>query len=315
MNHTTTETLNIRMSGNRTRITLLVMLVLSAFAFHACDEGGDVPGGPAPTITSFSPEEGIAGSEITINGDNLDRVISVMFNNVKATPTTKTASKIIVNVPAGATSGNIKLTYGAGNVQSAKEFKVTFKQVLVSDFEEEDVATKWGLSEDAGDISVSTFAEEDGNSFFRLKGSDTNGNYWVGGRYTGTGNPATPLGVTETDPSKVFFNVDVKSNAAIGNPAPLAKLVFYVYDANEDSKKMNWEIDFAVTWTEWKTISIAADDFHRWNGAGFSPFSGDIETVSEVALYLTGGSTSVYDFSFDNVVFSEGAALGTIINP
>jgi hypothetical protein len=315
MNHTITETPNNRMYRHASRIVFLAMMVLSAFIFNACEEGGDVPGGPAPTISSFSPESGLAGAAVTINGANLDKVISVYFNNVKATPTTKTASQIVVNVPAGATTGKIKLTYGAGNVETSTAFTVAFKQVLVSDFEEDNVSTKWGLSEDAGDITVSTFTEDGGNTFFHLKGSDTNGNYWVGGRYTGTGNPATPLGVTETDPAKVFFNVDVKSNAAIGDPAPQAKLVFYVFDDTQENKKMNWEIDFPVTWTDWKTISISAEDFHRWNGNGFSPFSGDIETVSEVALYLTGGSTNVYDFSFDNVVFSEGAAMGTIINP
>jgi hypothetical protein len=315
MKHTITQTPSIRTRRRAFGVACIAMLLLSAFVFNSCDDEDEIGGGPVPTITSFSPEAGLAGAEVTINGSNLDQVISIYFNDVKAVPTTKTSSQIKVNVPAGASTGKIKLTYAAGNVQTSKAFTVTFKQVLVSDFEEAEVSTVWPVSEDAGDISISTFKEEGTNTYFQLKGSDTNGNYWVGGRYKGTGNPATYLGVEETDPSKVFFNVDVKSNAAIGDAPPQAKLVFYVYDETQESKKMNWEIDFPVSWTEWKTISIAADDFHRWNGGGFSPFSGDIETVSEVALYLTGGSQAVYDFSFDNVVFSEGAALGTIIQP
>lgn len=320
MNQSITQTPNNR-SYHRLHSALFVLaLIAVAAVFNACEEEAGPPGGPAPAISSFSPESGLAGSEVTINGANLDQVISVYFNGVKATPKSKTSSKIVVDVPSGATSGKIKMTYGAGNVQSSVDFTVTFKQVLVSDFEEEDVATVWGLSEDAGDISKSEFLTEGDNQYFHLKGADNNHNYWVGGRYTGTGDPAVYLGVAENDPSKVFFNVDVKNNEVGGGKVAQAKLVFYVHDPAQDSKKMNWEIDFTVNWGNWKTISIAADDFHRWNGSGFSPFSGNINSVSEVALYITGYDVAGTpgggpDFSFDNVIFSEGAALGTIIQP
>jgi hypothetical protein len=203
-----------------------------------------------------------------------------------------------------------------GHVETNDEFNITFRQVEVSRFSETDVATVWPVSDDPGEISVSEFPSESGNVYLRIKGADINKNFWLGGRYHGTGNPATPLGVIETDGSKVFFNVRVKSNVTVNPEAlPMAKLVFYVYDAAEDSKKKNWEIDFPVTSSDWRVISIAASSFHRWNGAGFSPFSGDIESVSEVALYLTGGSDAVYDLSFDDVIFSEGTALGTILTP
>ena len=320
MNATITPTLK-RMLQHATSVVVSALLIFTGMTFNGCSDDESGPGGgPAPTITSFTPEAALAGADVTITGTNLDKVISVYFNNVKATPKTKTSTQIVVPVPAGATSGNIKLTYGAGNVQTSKSFTVSFKEVLVSDFEEENVSTVWGLSEDAGDISKSEFLEEGGNTYFHLKGGDTNHNYWVGGRYKGTGNPATPLGVAETDPAKVFFNVDVKNNSLGGGIIAQAKLVFYIYDETQENKKLNWEIDFPVNWTEWKTISISAKDFHRWNGNGFSPFSGDISSVSEVALYITGYDAAGTpgggpDFSFDDVVFSEGAALGQIIQP
>jgi len=302
-----------------TNVLLWAMLVGAGLFLNACGSGDSDPG--VPVITSFSPESGLAGSEVTINGTNLDQVISILFNGVKATPTLKTATQIKVPVPAGASSGKIKLTFGSGNVESSSDFTVTFKQVAVSDFEEEDVATIWGLSEDAGDISKSEFLTADGNTYFHLKGADTNNNYWVGGRYHGTGNPATPLGVVENDPAKVFLNFKIKNNNLVdGNPSQF-KPVFYVYDADQENDKMNWEIDFPVTWSEWKVVSIAAKDFHRWNGSGFSPFSGNINTVSEVALYITGygadfvPASGSCDFSIDDIVFSEGAALGQIITP
>ncbi|WP_165823927.1 IPT/TIG domain-containing protein [Pseudochryseolinea flava] len=285
------------------------------FLVFACEE--DEPGGgPVPTITSMAPLEGLVGDEVTIKGTDLNEVISVYFGGVKTKPSSKTKDELKVLVPPGGASGEVKLTYEMGHIITEQDFTVTFRQVVISRFTEANLEEAWPKSEDTGEITVSEFPTEAGNTFFRLKGGDTNKNHWLGGRYHGTGNPETPLGVEETDAAKVFFNVKVKSNVDVNPEAyPKAKLVFYVYDAEADSKKKNWEIDFPVTSTNWSVISIAAADFHRWNGSGFSDFSGDIESVSEIALYLTGGSDAVYDISFDDVIFSEGTALGTILKP
>jgi hypothetical protein len=323
MKHTITQPQKFHTNYRVFRILLAVMLLSSGVVFNACDEEeSGPPNDAAPTITSFSPESGLAGTEVTINGTNFDKVISILFNGVKATPKSKTATQIKVDVPAGATSGNIKLTYGAGNTQSSKGFSVTFKQVSVSDFEEDNITSVWNVAEDAGEISKSEFLVEGTNHYFHLKGADNNHNFWIGGRYKGTGNPATYLGVAEKDPAKVFFNVDVKNNEVGSGKIAQAKLVLFVHDVDAPDDKRNWEIDFPVNWSNWKTISIAVDDFHRWNNdiPGFEDFYGDISTVSEVALYITGyGADNIPgggpDFSFDNVILSEGAALGTIIQP
>lgn len=314
---TQTTTKNLITGIRKGRVTQVLSLIcLSVLLMTTSCEEDEASGGPVPTVSTVSPQEGLVGDEVTITGSNLNEVISIYFGGVKTKPTSKTKDQIKVIVPPGAGSGKLKLTYDMGHLLSDEDFEVTFRQIVVSRFAESDVGATWPKSEDAGEITVSEFPTESGNVFLRLKGSDANKNYWLGGRYHGTGNPETPLGVIETDAAKVFFNVKVKSNAAVNAEAyPMAKLVFYVYDATADNKKKNWEIDFAVTSTDWTTISIAAADFHRWNGAGFSPFSGDIETVSEVALYLTGGSEAIYDLSFDDVVFTEGTALGLVIKP
>ncbi|HEY3406212.1 MAG TPA: glycan-binding surface protein [Ohtaekwangia sp.] len=292
-------------------LLMVFAVLLSAGLFVSCsdDEGTPTP----PTISSFSPHSGLIGADVVINGTDLNRVTKVEFGSVIATIVSKTKDEIKVEVPPGASTAKIKLKYAEGHILTPEDFTVTFRTIVVSDFEEEDVETVWGKSEDAGDIDVSEFATEGDNSFFKLKGADKNTNHWVGGRYKGTGNPEVPLGVEEKDASKVFFNFDIKSNAAVTPGAePRFKPVFYVYDATAGSKKKNWECDIKITWTEWKTISISADKFRRYDG-GFVDFSGKIETVSEVALYLSGGINSVYDFSIDNIRFSEGAPLGQVV--
>jgi hypothetical protein len=295
--------------GLRATIALTVLLLIS------CSEE-DRPS--MPSIESFSPVSAEEGEEVTINGTHLSQISKVTFNGTEAPIKTKTDVAITVDVPEGASTGKIQLTYPKGILASSGSFQVLVSNVLVqvSDFEEADANTRWGTAEDAGELLVNAIEVGDAGHHFRLKGSDPNLNYWVGGRYTGTSGPTVPLGITESDPTKVWFNVDIKSNIDVSAADPhKAKLVFEVYDAVADRNTKNWEQDFNVSWTTFKTISIRADKFHRWNGNGFDAFNGNITKAWVVALYLTGGSTTVYDFSFDNVKFSQGAPLGEEINP
>ncbi len=82
---------------------------------------------PAITkITSFSPTSGKAGDLVTINGDKLGEVNKVLFNNTETTNFTLYGeTKIVVNVPNGATTGKISLeTISGTNVVSSTDFTV-----------------------------------------------------------------------------------------------------------------------------------------------------------------------------------------------
>jgi carbon monoxide dehydrogenase subunit G len=68
---------------------------------------------PTPTITSLSPTSGAVGASVTITGTNFGSsqgTSSVTFNGVGATPTSWAATKIVVPVPAGATTGPVIVT-------------------------------------------------------------------------------------------------------------------------------------------------------------------------------------------------------------
>lgn len=67
----------------------------------------------APSITTLSPVTGSAseGTPVTITGSGLLGISAIAFGSVEATPTTQTATEIIVPVPAGAPVGADTITF------------------------------------------------------------------------------------------------------------------------------------------------------------------------------------------------------------
>ena len=80
---------------------------------------------PAPTITSFSPHSGPVGTKVTIKGTNLSGATKVTFHGTAAAIASDTATKIVVDVPAGATTGKITVKTANGTATSATKFTVT----------------------------------------------------------------------------------------------------------------------------------------------------------------------------------------------
>jgi hypothetical protein len=70
---------------------------------------------PAPSITSLNPMSGLAGTSVTITGANFGATqgtSAVKFNGITTTPTSWSATSVVVPVPAGATTGNVVVTVG-----------------------------------------------------------------------------------------------------------------------------------------------------------------------------------------------------------
>ncbi len=70
---------------------------------------------PAPSVTSLNPTSGAAGTAVTISGANFGTTqgaSAVKFNGTAGTPTTWSATSVVVPVPAGATTGNVIVTVG-----------------------------------------------------------------------------------------------------------------------------------------------------------------------------------------------------------
>ncbi|MHC1703734.1 MAG: IPT/TIG domain-containing protein [Tenuifilaceae bacterium] len=82
-----------------------------------------------PTITSFTPSSGLAGSSVTITGTNFGATqgtSTVKFGATTATATSWSATQIVATVPS-ITAGNytLSVTTSAGTVNSSTQFTVT----------------------------------------------------------------------------------------------------------------------------------------------------------------------------------------------
>jgi hypothetical protein len=78
-----------------------------------------------PTISSFTPDSGATGAEVTIDGSNFIGVTGVAFNGLPANGfIVDSTSRIRAVVPAGATSGKIGITTAVGPADSATDFVV-----------------------------------------------------------------------------------------------------------------------------------------------------------------------------------------------
>ncbi len=78
-----------------------------------------------PTIVSFSPASGPAGTVVTIKGTNLDGASKVSFHGATETVTKDTTTTIKVTVPAGATTGRIIVVTHGGWARTATVFRFT----------------------------------------------------------------------------------------------------------------------------------------------------------------------------------------------
>ena len=75
-----------------------------------------------PVITSFSPDSGLPGTNVTINGVNFTNATGVKFAGSNASFTVVNDGKITATVPANAVSGTITVTGPGGTVISSTFF-------------------------------------------------------------------------------------------------------------------------------------------------------------------------------------------------
>src|SRR5437899_8680051 len=78
-----------------------------------------------PTITSFTPSSGPAGTSVTITGTNFTGATAVTFNGVSASFTVSSDTAIQATVPTGARPGPRSGTTPGGTATSTNNFTVT----------------------------------------------------------------------------------------------------------------------------------------------------------------------------------------------
>jgi len=85
-----------------------------------------------PTINSFTPGSGPAGTTVTINGSGFNTSTSdniVYFGAVKAVVASASSNSLLVTVPAGSTYQPISVTTNGQTAFSTKPFQLTFSTI------------------------------------------------------------------------------------------------------------------------------------------------------------------------------------------
>jgi glucose/arabinose dehydrogenase len=77
-----------------------------------------------PTLTSFAPGSGSAGTQVAIRGTYLAGATAVRFNGSAATFSVVWDTWLVATVPPGVTTGPISVTTAAGTTTSASDFTV-----------------------------------------------------------------------------------------------------------------------------------------------------------------------------------------------
>jgi len=106
----------------------------------------------APTLTSFRPSYGMAGSRITLSGRNMSAVTNVAFNGVEADFNLGSRypdTSAIATVPEQATTGPITIESPAGSFTTAELFYVSSKpppSITVGKQDASSITLRWPAS-------------------------------------------------------------------------------------------------------------------------------------------------------------------------
>jgi IPT/TIG domain/Secretion system C-terminal sorting domain len=86
---------------------------------------------PAPTIISFSPQNGVSGTLVTISGTNFTGATAVSFGGVATSSFTVVGPSLITATVGGGASGSVSITTAGG---TASQAGFTFIQPVITSF-------------------------------------------------------------------------------------------------------------------------------------------------------------------------------------
>ena len=237
----------------------------------------------APRLTTLAPLSGATGTPVTLTGANFGATqgtSTVTFNGTAATPTSWSATSIVVPVPSGATTGNVVVTVGT---LASNGLNFTVGPNITS------LAPPSGV---AGTVVTIT-----GGNFGATVGTST---------VAFNGTPATP-----TSWSATSITVPVPAGATTGNVV--------VTVAGQLSAGVNFTVAPNITNVSplsgavGATVTITGNSFGATQGASTLTFNGTAATVtswngSSIVAPVPAGATS------GNIVVTVGSLASNAVN-
>ena len=245
--------------------------------------------GSGPTVTSFAPTAGLVGSSVVITGTSFTGATAVKFNGTAAiTFSVDTDLQITATVPAGATSGVISVTTGAGTGNSANPFTVGAPTVT-------NFTPAGGQTGTSVTVTGTNFGSPQGTSVLKFNGIQATINTWSdtsitatvpGGAITGTVAVTTGAGTGTSASSFVVGPAPTVSNfSPPGGPVGTSVIITGTgFGATQDTSTVKFNTTIATSVTAWSDTSITAA----------VPAAATTGTVSVTTATGTGTSSSSF---------------------
>jgi hypothetical protein len=220
---------------------------------------------PGPSITGLSPNSGVVGAVVTITGANFGSTqgtSTVSFSGTAGTPTSWTATSIVVPVPTGATTGSVVVKLGTVS-SNGVTFTVTQPAATISTLNPTS-----GLVGAAVTITGTNFGATQGTSTVKFNGTVATPTSWsltsiVAPVPTGatSGNVVVTVGGTASN--GVAFTVTVPTpsvtslNPSSGQAGAAVTITGTNFGATQGSSTVKFN-GTGATATSWSTTSISA---------------------------------------------------------
>lgn len=249
----------------------------------------------APNISSLSPTSGAVGATVTVNGTGFGATqgtSTIRFNGTLATPTSWSATSIVVTAPAGATTGNVVVTV-AGAASNNRTFTVLATPAITS------------LSPTAA--AVGTQVTITGTGFGATRGSST---VTFNGTLTGTPTSWSATTIRVNVPAGATTgNVVVRASGVNSNGSPFTVLPTPTITSLSAPSGL---IDETITITGTNFGATQGASTVRFNGTTASPASwSDTSIVTPIPAGATSGNIVVTVSG----VNSAGASFIVFVTP
>jgi ligand-binding sensor domain-containing protein len=286
-------------------------------------------GSSIPTITSFTPTSGSAGSSVTISGTNFDPTPAnntVKFNGTIATVTSSTAISITANVPISAATGKITVIVGGVTATSQNDFTISGSST------QPEINVRQGLTNiatagfyDFGSQSISvagsavTFTiENTGTGVLSVSGAP---------KVAITGSNASDFSVNQTATTATVAPAGTTTFSITFSPTVAGAKTAQLSIANDDANENPYVINLTGTGSSISTTpeinikqgttniaSAATFDFgNQVTTVAATPLTFTIENTGTGALNLTGNpKVAISGTNSSDYIVTQSATAATV---